>query len=231
MDNKLYLSSTEMKRLLSISDCHLMHERESGNLKFKKQGNRFLYETDPLTLLSKHPLANKVINWYQQKHDICINNFPVEKESIEAIASLLVDILIPIQKKFGDLEITYGFVSKELNTYIQKNSRSGTSPSIDQHSSHEINSNKVTICNRGGAACDFYVSSHKHEMHYIVGFIVANLDFDKIYYYGKDRPIHLSVSKNMQKHLQIMNISENGRRVPGKKAYGDAAISLAQEII
>jgi hypothetical protein len=61
-------------------------------------------------------------------------------------------------------------------------------------------------------------------------FIVKNLGFDKIYYYGKDRPLHVSIGRKSEKHLQIMNVSNKGRRIPGRKAYGNKAIELAEEI-
>lgn len=41
-------SSQQAKALLKVTDCHLMHLRLQGALKFKKVGNRFFYwiETD-----------------------------------------------------------------------------------------------------------------------------------------------------------------------------------------
>ncbi|WP_438863895.1 hypothetical protein [Neptunicella sp.] len=231
MQDTLYFTSKEMKKLLSLSDCHLMHEREKGNLSFIKKGNQFLYEVDDQTLVSKHELAAKVINWYQNKHEVDLDNSPTEEASIKAIALLLKEILIPINDKFGEVKISYGFVSSQLNTYIQKNNRTGTYPSIDQHSSHELNSKSIPICDRGGIACDFYISGFENKMNIITDDIVSNLEFDKLYYYGSTRPIHVSVSKEMLKHLQIMNESENGRRIPGKKAYGDEAASLAKELL
>lgn len=227
----LYFTSKEMKKLLSLSDCHLMHEREKGNLPFIKKGNQFLYEVDDETLVSNHDLAAQVINWYQNKHEIELDNTPTEVTSIKALALLLKEILIPINDKFGKITITYGFVSSELNSYIQKNSRTGTYPSIDQHSSHELNANNICICDRGGIACDFYVSGFENKMNVITDYIISKLEFDKLYYYGSTRPIHVSVSNAMQKHLQIMNESANGRRIPGKKAYGDEAVSLAKELL
>lgn len=38
-----WLTSQEARKLLHISDCELMHLREAGRLRFKKQGNAFLY--------------------------------------------------------------------------------------------------------------------------------------------------------------------------------------------
>lgn len=38
-----WLSSEETRKELRISNCDLMHLREAGNLRFKKQGNAFFY--------------------------------------------------------------------------------------------------------------------------------------------------------------------------------------------
>jgi len=41
-----WLSSAEARKELHISDCHLMHLRESGAVRFKKRGNAYLYAAD-----------------------------------------------------------------------------------------------------------------------------------------------------------------------------------------
>ena len=41
--NSEWLSSSEAREKLRISSCALMHLREAGHLRFKKQGNAFLY--------------------------------------------------------------------------------------------------------------------------------------------------------------------------------------------
>lgn len=38
-----WLSSKEAMRALKISGCDLMHKRERGELKYRKQGNAFYY--------------------------------------------------------------------------------------------------------------------------------------------------------------------------------------------
>lgn len=63
----------------------------------------------------------------------------------------------------------------------------------------------------------------------VMKFIVNNLDFDEIYYYGESSPIHINVGKIAEKHLQIMSLSDKGRRIPGKKAFGITAKALAEE--
>ena len=181
--------------------------------------------------LLQHPLAKQLLNWYQKKHHISIDNSPKEVESIKSILMLVETVLIPVSKKFGEIKITYGFVSPELNRYIQRNSSSGTYPSTDQHAASELNQANNQICNRQGLACDFIVNGYEKQVGQIMLFIVNNLDFDKIYYYGNDKPLHVSVGHKSEKHLQVMNVSENRRRIPGKKAYGNKAKVLAEELV
>ncbi|MFT5757820.1 MAG: hypothetical protein ACI9LM_002556 [Alteromonadaceae bacterium] len=231
MPQNLLFSSKEFKKLLSISDCELMHMRVSGELKFVKKGNAFLYKLHDKHLLLKHPIANQLFNWYQNKHDISLDNIPKASESIQSTIMMIETILLPISKKFGDINITYGFVSYELNKYIQKNSSSGTYPSIDQHAASELNNANNHICKRHGLACDFIVYGYENQMDKVMLFIVNNLSFDKIYFYGHDKPIHVSVGNESERHLQVMNVSDKGRRIPGRKAYGNEAKVLAEELI
>mgnify|MGYP000517389115 CR=1 FL=1 len=231
MTQELLFSSKDFKQLLGVSDCELMHMRVSGKLKFVKEGNAFLYKLHDKQLLLKHPIANQLLNWYQVKHPISIDNSPKEVESINSTLMLIEAILLPISKEFGDIKITYGFVSSELNRYIQKNSSSGTYPSIDQHAASELNNSNNHICKRHGLACDFIVNGYEDKMDKVMLFIVNNLGFDKIYYYGNDRPLHVSVGIDSERHLQVMNVSDKGRRIPGRKAYGNEAKVLAEELI
>lgn len=41
-----WLTSAEVRRRLKISTCELAHLRNNGQLKFKKQGNAYLYWPD-----------------------------------------------------------------------------------------------------------------------------------------------------------------------------------------
>lgn len=43
--NSEWFSSSEAREKLRISSCELMHLREAGQLRFKKQGNAFLYSS------------------------------------------------------------------------------------------------------------------------------------------------------------------------------------------
>ena len=62
-------------------------------------------------------------------------------------------------------------------------------------------------------------------------FNANDADFDRNYYYVNDKPLHVSVGHKSEKHLQIMDVSKNGRRIPGKKAYGNKAKLLAEALI
>ena len=86
------------------------------------------------------------------------------------------------------------------------------------------------ICSRGGAACDFFVEGVATSD--IVRFITQRLNYDRIYYYGNNRPLHVSIHLTEPlRHLQVMCESENGRRYPGKKAFGDQAVILAEDLL
>jgi hypothetical protein len=231
MPEEILFSSKEFKQLLGVSDCELMHMRVSGELKFVKKGSAFLYQLHNKNFLLKHPLANQLFNWYQNKHAISLDNTPKASESILSAILILETVLLPINKKFGDVKITYGFVSPELNRYIQKNSSSGTYPSLDQHAASELNQANKQICKRHGLACDFIVNGYEKQMDEVMLFVVNHLDFDKIYYYGNDRPLHVSVGNESERHLQVMNVSDKGRRIPGRKAYGNEAKVLAEKLI
>jgi hypothetical protein len=227
VENILF-TSNEMQKLLKVSGCHLMHMRTNGELEFKKSGNAFLYQLPPDYSLLKHPLGIQLVSWYKNRHPTEINNIPQSIETITSLEMLVADILIPVERKFGALQITYGFTSAELAKYIAKNSPSGTAPKLDQHASCEVNLKQNEICDRGGCACDFMVESNR--MSEVVRFITAELNYDRIYYYGAERPLHVSVSEEPKKHLQIMCESEGGRRYPGKKGYAQDAIKLAEEL-
>ncbi|NRA83917.1 MAG: hypothetical protein HRU22_09190 [Gammaproteobacteria bacterium] len=159
-----------------------------------------------------------------------INNTPKKPESLAAMRLMVSNILIAVENKFGEIVITYGFVGSELNRYIQANSSSGTCPSIDQHASFELNTKNNPICPRAGFSCDFTVVGYEQDMTDVVEFIVNTLEYDKLYFYGANRPLHVSVNEQPQRHLQIMGHSGTGRRYPKKKAYGENAIQLIKDI-
>lgn len=175
------------------------------------------------------PLYLQLLNWHYDRHQYTGTNIP-SVESAVLLEKLTRDILLPLTTKFGVIKITYGFTSPELARYIQRVSPQGTAPQLDQHACTEVNTKGKHICSRPGAACDFIVQGYEERMHEVAQFICQQLSFDRLYFYGRNRPIHISVSDASLGHLQLIQQSANGKRYPGKKAFGDKALALAQEL-
>jgi hypothetical protein len=76
----------------------------------------------------------------------------------------------------------------------------------------EVNSRGALICERGGAACDFLVEFE--DMEIVAAWIMENLPFDRLYFYGKNRPIHLSYGPQQSRLAYEMIESKSGARVP-----------------
>jgi hypothetical protein len=223
---KYFYTSTEIKAILSISGCQLMHQRQNNLLPFIKKGNSFLYEMPAQVSVLQHPLGKRLINWYFNKHLVDIDNNPKSSESKNALELLINEILIPLERKFGKIKITYGFTSAKLQQYISKHSPAGTAPKLDQHSASELNVAGRQICERNGASCDIIIENYSSSA--VVRYIVSKLNYDRIYFYGAQRPIHVSVSDTPIKHLQIMRNSINGKRYPAQKAFDKDVIKLAE---
>lgn len=219
----------DTKAILRISDCELKYLREQGGIAYEKRGRAFFYSLPTGHSILDHPLGQSLINWYKSRHDFLQSNEPIHGSSILALEALVGEVLLPINRTLGKPIITYGFTSFPLKKFIQKASPSGTAPTLDQHSSHETNSVGKQICSRGGAACDFFVEGVATSD--IARFITQKLNYDRIYYYGDNRPLHVSIHLTEPlKHLQVMCESKNGRRYPGKKAFGGQAEILAEDL-
>ncbi len=175
-------------------------------------------------------LYRQLINWHLHKHNgFNGSNSPTLMSEL-MLVKLTTQILLPLAEHFGDLTITYGFTSAKLSRYIQHQSPAGTAPTLDQHACCELNTKESPICERPGAACDFIMQGYEARMHEVALYICQHLPFDKLYFYGRNRPVHVSVSDTPLRHLQVMMKSPNGRRYPGKKAFGDNALALAKEL-
>ncbi len=144
-----------------------------------------------------------------QKYASQINPFPENlPESMTAIQNLNKFILEPIIDyfKMENFRLTYGFCSKNLKKYLDKKDpetglKNGrVSPDIDQHMAHEINKNGKYYCQRLGAACDFLILGEKSDR--IIDWILSQkLPFDSLYYYGADRPIHISYGPQQKREI------------------------------
>jgi hypothetical protein len=133
------------------------------------------------------------------KYSQLINPYPANPESVRSLELLQSKILVPTINKFGsdNFKLTYGFCSKDLKKFI-KREKSRLCIEIDQHMSCETNRNGNYFCRHRGAACDFQITGSDSRK--VISFL-RRLDFDSIYYYGSDRPIHISWSEKPRRKI------------------------------
>lgn len=143
-----------------------------------------------------------------------IENMPLEPESFNAIFDLAFHVIDPVIEYFGMVKLTFGFCSPALASKI--NGR--IAPKLDQHAAHERTRRGGHICDRLGAACDFLIEDE--DMAAVVEWIIGNVKFDRLYFYGSKRPIHISYSPTPARQvIDMIEISE-GRLVPKRRRIG-----------
>ncbi|CAB3790965.1 hypothetical protein LMG27177_02959 [Paraburkholderia fynbosensis] len=143
-----------------------------------------------------------------------IENMPLEPESFNAIFDLASHVIDPVIEYFGMVKLTFGFCSPALATKISGR----IAPKLDQHAAHERTRRGGHICDRLGAACDFLVEDE--DMAVVVEWIIDNVKFDRLYFYGGKRPIHISYSPTPARQvIDMIEISE-GRLVPKRRRIG-----------
>jgi DNA phosphorothioation-associated putative methyltransferase len=135
-------------------------------------------------------------------------NLPEQAETYNALVQLATLVLDPVTEYFGDIVLTYGFCSHELAKHIPGR----VAPKLDQHASHELNTHKKPICARLGAAVDFLVTDE--SMLEVTQWIVKNTPFDRLYFYGDDRPVHVSYGPENKREIVLMLPKEGSRTVP-----------------
>jgi hypothetical protein len=135
-------------------------------------------------------------------------NLPKQAESYNALAALAQHIIDPVMDYFGGIELTYGFCSPELAKHI----KGSIDPKRDQHAAHELNTRGNLICERKGAACDFIIPDE--NMLEVAQWIVQNTPFDRLYFYGNDKPLHVSHGDEHNRAIVLMLPGKSGRLVP-----------------
>jgi len=137
-----------------------------------------------------------------------LSNRPLNPATYNALHDLCSNILDPVIEYFGAIRLTYGFSSSALASKIEGR----ISPKLDQHASHECNRMGRSICDRLGAAVDFIVEDE--DMLEVAQWIVTNTTFDRLYFYGVDRPIHVSFSERPVRQVTLMIKTNSGQQVP-----------------
>ncbi|WP_372944203.1 hypothetical protein [Shewanella sp.] len=184
---------------------------------------------------SRHFTYANLINCSSTAQLHQIENLPQQPDTWRALSALATKLLDPIVDRFGPITLTYGFCSPELARLIAKNPNPHIAPQLDQHCSHETNKNQKIICDRLGAACDFTLLNSPAgtpiDMQQVAAWICEHLKFDRLYYYGKDRPLHISIGPQMNQFIQTMKTNaDTGHRVPSKKGRGLTAISVIKQV-
>jgi hypothetical protein len=143
-----------------------------------------------------------------QKYADKIDPLPKSLETIQALQALNKWIIDPIINHFGSdqFQLTYGFCSPDLKRYLnQKDPETGIKngridPARDQHLAHEKNRNNKYFCQRLGASCDFLIKTVPSDQ--VIDWILQQkLPFDSLYYYGSDRPIHISYGSEHKRDI------------------------------
>jgi len=135
-------------------------------------------------------------------------NLPKFPGSYNALYDLVVKVLDLVIDYFGMIHLTYGFCSQELAKKIPGR----IDPKRDQHAAHELNRRGRPICERLGAAVDFLVEDE--SMLEVAQWVAANTPFDRLYFYGADKPIHVSFGPNHDRQIVRMTFSKTGRLMP-----------------
>jgi hypothetical protein len=157
---------------------------------------------------SSHFAFRALIEVGETWHRLRITNLPAEAETWRSIRQLATDILDPVCDHFGRVVVTYGFSSPALTRQIGLR----IDPSRDQHAGHELRPNGTPICPRLGQAVDFRIEGVSSGL--IAAWIANHLPFDRLYFYGSDKPIHVSVGPQQAGAIVEMIIGPSGRRVP-----------------
>ncbi len=136
-----------------------------------------------------------------------VDNSPQTADSYNALADLTRFILDPIVDYYGAITLTYGFCSRMLGKSIMK----GVAPELDQHAAHERTRTGRFVCNRRGAAVDFIVQDE--NMAEVAEWIAKTLPYDRLYFYGPDRPLHVTYGPEHKRDFITVR-EHGGRRIP-----------------
>jgi hypothetical protein len=150
------------------------------------------------------------VTWERLKPD----NVPTRPETYEAIRTLCAELLDPVAEAFGMPTLTYGFASPALTRHI----RSRIYPSLDQHAGCEPGRNGRPICPRLGQAVDLIVPGLCSGK--LAVWIEENVQFDRLYFYGVGRPVHVSIGPERSASVVTMVAGPSGRLVPQRRKRG-----------
>ena len=153
----------------------------------------------------------------------------MQDETWSAIKLLAVSILDPVQEHLGGIRLTYGLSTATLTSAIRKRAKQNNKtpniyPLVDQHAGYELNRKGKPICPEPGLACDFYCVGKSTEL--VADWIIRHCNFDKLYYYGANKPLHVSIGPKDRKAVTL--VRRANRRVTPKNIGADQFLELCQ---
>jgi hypothetical protein len=104
---------------------------------------------------------------------------------------LCLRVLDPIVDRFGPVELTYAFASAALEKLVRLKPYPRTTRHLDQHAGCELNRDGRPYCSRLGLAVDIRVPGAISIE--VAQWVIQNTGYDRLYFYGDDRPFHVSV--------------------------------------
>tara|TARA_B100002003_G_C14007187_1_gene486054 strand:+ start:342 stop:866 length:525 start_codon:yes stop_codon:yes gene_type:complete len=160
---------------------------------------------------SKHFIFRDLIECGEtwKKHSNSIDNLPKEQNTFTSIRLLCEQILDPVADHFAKITLTYGFASSNLTQLIKRR----IYPALDQQAGYEKKRNGQYICPRLGQAVDFYIP--KISSKEIGQWIIQHTSFDRLYFYGNNKSLHVSVGpENKQQIVKMTQSTNTNRLVP-----------------
>lgn len=137
-----------------------------------------------------------------------VDNLPRQPATLAALQALAQAILDPVIDEFGKVTLTYAFASPRLTATI----KARIAPSLDQHAACEILPSGALVCDRRGAAVDLFVPDCPASE--LGRWILTHTPVDRIYFYGDDRPLHVSHGPEGLGSVVAMVAGPSGRLVP-----------------
>jgi hypothetical protein len=157
--------------------------------------------------LSNSPPLNDLCGKYYRYRDLIecgetwrryqIDNRPQRHETYAAMRELCLRVLDPVIDRFGPVELTYAFASAALDKLVHLKRYPRTIRHLDQHAGCEFDRNGRPYCSRFGLAADFRVPGVSSLV--VAQWVIQNTGFDRLYFYGAERPFHVSVGPENSK--------------------------------
>ena len=175
---------------------------------------------------SSTPVLHCCETWHALARDgRVLENRPVQLQTWAAIECLQNELLRPLEEEFGLVQLTYGFASAELVKAVKQRAAAGgwlpgVFPAGDQHAGYELDAHGKRICEKDGMAVDLRVPGRSSDD--VRAWIVGRLPFDKLYFYGSDRPLHLSWAPDPIGQVIEMHPLPSGKLMPKVVVKGRA---------